>query len=63
MTLLNVYNCWVDAGMCEDWAKVHFLNQKELERAYEIRSQLEALMDLHEVPIISCGGRYEMTGT
>ena len=55
--MLNVYNHWLSAGMYEEWAMEHFLNQKELERAYEIRNQLVALMDMNEVPIISCGGR------
>ena len=55
LTLLNAYNAWKDNGMAEEWAREHFVHQKELERASDIRNQLLALMNLHGVPILSAG--------
>lgn len=57
LTLLNVYSAWRYHGMSEDWSRANFINQKELERAYDIRNQLLALMHLHGVEINSCEGR------
>jgi len=55
LTLLNVYTAWRANEMSEEWSKEHYVHQKELERAYDIRNQLAALMKLHSVPIISAG--------
>jgi len=55
LTFLHVYNAWMENKRSEDWSKEHYLHHKELERAYDIRNQLLALMKLHGVPIISAG--------
>jgi len=55
MTLLNVFNAWQANGMSEKWSGQNFVHQKELEKACEIRKQLEALMKIHGVPMLSAG--------
>jgi len=55
LTLLKVWRAWRGAGMSEAWSKDHYVHQKELERANDIRNQLVALMNLHGVPILSAG--------
>merc|ERR1711909_26099 len=55
LTLLNVFNEWKSNGMSEQWSLTNYINQKELEKALEIRKQLQALLKIHRVPIISAG--------
>jgi len=45
LTLLNVFTEWIHAGCCPEWAAQHCLNQKELERAADIRGELTRVMD------------------
>lgn len=55
MTLLNVFNEWRANGMSNKWSLENFINQKELEKALDIRKQLEVLLRIHSVPVISTG--------
>lgn len=52
-----MYDCWRKSGMDEGWARENYLNQKELEKAVDIRGQLLSVMNLHGVPVISSEGR------
>jgi hypothetical protein len=41
--------------MSEEWSITNYIHQKELEKALDIRKQLEVLMKIHGVPITSVG--------
>ena len=41
--------------MSNKWSLENFINQKELEKALDIRKQLEVLLRIHSVPVISAG--------
>ncbi|KAL1625005.1 hypothetical protein SLS54_003732 [Diplodia seriata] len=55
LTLLNIWNQWVDSDFSYVWAKENFLQQKSLSRARDVRDQLSRLCDRVEVNITSCG--------
>jgi ATP-dependent RNA helicase DHX8/PRP22 len=44
MTLLNVYDAWIDAGATADWCSSNFVQHRALRDAKEIRSQLERIL-------------------
>ncbi|KAK4219723.1 Pre-mRNA-splicing factor ATP-dependent RNA helicase-like protein cdc28 [Rhypophila decipiens] len=57
LTLLNVYNQWVDADYSPIWAKENFLTQRSLTRARDVRDQLAKLCDrILEGADSTCGG-------
>lgn len=57
LTLLNVYNQWVDADYSPIWAKENFLTQRSLTRARDVRDQLAKLCDrILEGSTSTCGG-------
>jgi pre-mRNA-splicing factor ATP-dependent RNA helicase DHX16 len=55
LTLLNVWNQWVDADFSPIWAKENFLQQRSLTRARDVRDQLAKLCERVEVAMSSCG--------
>lgn len=55
LTLLNVWNQWVDSDFSYVWAKENFLQQRSLTRARDVRDQLAKLCDRVEVTVTSCG--------
>lgn len=55
LTLLNVWNQWVDSDFSTIWAKENFLQQRSLTRARDVRDQLAKLCDRVEVAISTCG--------
>ncbi|KAJ4522728.1 hypothetical protein HRR78_000215 [Exophiala dermatitidis] len=57
LTLLNVFQEWVDSDYSYVWAKENFLQQRSLTRARDVRDQLARLCDRVEVDASkSCGG-------
>lgn len=56
LTLLNVYNQWVETDYSVDWCYENFVQIRALTRARDIRDQLEALMERVEVELISNAG-------
>merc|ERR1711939_774341 len=57
LSLLNVWNEWVDTDYSIVWAKENFLQQRSLTRARDVRDQLARLCDRVEVDASkSCGG-------
>ncbi|KAK1756842.1 Pre-mRNA-splicing factor ATP-dependent RNA helicase-like protein cdc28 [Echria macrotheca] len=57
LTLLNVFNQWVDADYSPIWAKENFLTHRSLVRARDVRDQLAKLCDrILEGSESSCGG-------
>jgi pre-mRNA-splicing factor ATP-dependent RNA helicase DHX16 len=55
LTLLNIWNQWVDSDFSTIWAKENFLDQRSLKRARDIRDQLAKLCDRVEVTMSTCG--------
>ncbi|RFU29796.1 hypothetical protein B7463_g6538, partial [Scytalidium lignicola] len=55
LTLLNIWNQWVDSDFSYVWAKENFLQQRSLTRARDIRDQLAKLCERVEVSMSSCG--------
>lgn len=56
LTLLNVYNTFVQKKKEKQWCNQLYLNYKGLLRASEIRNQLRKLLVKCKVPIVSCEG-------
>ncbi|PBP15338.1 helicase associated domain-containing protein [Diplocarpon rosae] len=55
LTLLNIFNQWVDNDFSPIWAKENFLQQRSLTRARDIRDQIAKLCERVEVTMSSCG--------
>ncbi|KAJ5117074.1 Pre-mRNA-splicing factor ATP-dependent RNA helicase-like protein cdc28 [Penicillium atrosanguineum] len=55
LTLLNIWNQWVDSDFSVVWAKENFLQQRSLTRARDVRDQLAKLCDRVEVSVSTCG--------
>ncbi|KAF7594299.1 hypothetical protein BBP40_009699 [Aspergillus hancockii] len=55
LTLLNIWNQWVDSDFSFVWAKENFLQQRSLTRARDVRDQLAKLCDRVEVTVSTCG--------
>lgn len=55
LTLLNIWNQWVDSDFSHVWAKENFLDLRSLQRARDVRDQLAALCERVEVVPSSCG--------
>lgn len=56
LTLLNIYNQWVDADFSPIWAKENFVQQRSLTRARDVRDQLSKLCERILDGLSSCGG-------
>jgi pre-mRNA-splicing factor ATP-dependent RNA helicase DHX16 len=56
ITLLNIYNQWVDSDYSPIWAKENFLQQRSLTRARDIRDQLAKLCERVLEGSSTCGG-------
>jgi pre-mRNA-splicing factor ATP-dependent RNA helicase DHX16 len=56
MTLLRIWNEWVDSDYSFVWAKENFLQQRSLTRARDVRDQLARLCDRVEVDATSSVG-------
>ena len=55
LTLLNIWNQWVDSDFSYVWARENFLQQRSLTRARDVRDQLAKLCDRVEVSVSTCG--------
>lgn len=56
MSLLNIWNEWVDSDYSYVWAKENFLQQRSLSRARDVRDQLARLCERVEVDATSSVG-------
>ncbi|KAF2426178.1 P-loop containing nucleoside triphosphate hydrolase protein [Tothia fuscella] len=61
LTLMQVYNTWVEADYSITWCKENFVQYRSLQRARLVREQLEALCERIEIPPeTTCGaGDYD----
>lgn len=55
LTYLNIWNQFVESGYDPLWCRENFLQYRTLNRAREVREQLEKLADRVEVPPSTCG--------
>ncbi|EFC50397.1 predicted protein [Naegleria gruberi] len=53
LTLLNVFNEWVETGYSIPWCHQHFIQERSMLRAKKIREQLVQLMEKVEIELIS----------
>lgn len=53
LSLLNIWNAWVDTDFSYVWARENFLQQRSLSRARDVRDQLARLCDRVEVTVNS----------
>ncbi len=53
LTLLNVYNQWVDTDYSSQWCMENFIQYRSMKRARDIRDQLEALLERVEIEVVS----------
>ncbi|KAH0602679.1 uncharacterized protein H6S33_008329 [Morchella sextelata] len=56
VTLLNIWNQWVDTNFSYVWARENFLQFRSLGRARDVRDQLHRLCERVEVEVVACGG-------
>jgi pre-mRNA-splicing factor ATP-dependent RNA helicase DHX16 len=55
LSILSIWNQWVDSDFSPIWAKENFLQQRSLQKARDARDQLSRLCDRVEVTMSSCG--------
>ncbi|KAH8108469.1 P-loop containing nucleoside triphosphate hydrolase protein [Phellopilus nigrolimitatus] len=60
LTLLNVYSQWKSHGYRDEWGMRHFLHPKLLRKAREVRAQLEDIMKMQKMDIISAGTDFDI---
>jgi len=60
LTLLHVYNQWKMHGYLDSWCTKHFLHSKSLRRAKEIREQLQDIMRVQKIELVSCGTDWDV---
>lgn len=60
LTLLHVYTQWIHNRKSSVWCAKHFLHGKALEKAHEVREQLEQIMTQHKMPVESCGTDWDL---
>lgn len=53
LTLLNVYDQWVETGYSTQWCFENFIQHRSMKRARDVREQLEGLMERVEIEISS----------
>ncbi|GFR16083.1 pre-mRNA-splicing factor ATP-dependent RNA helicase DHX16 [Trichonephila clavata] len=53
LTLLNVYNQWVEADYSTQWCFENYIQHRSMKRARDVREQLEGLMDRVEIELVS----------
>ncbi|ERF73757.1 Pre-mRNA-splicing factor ATP-dependent RNA helicase-like protein cdc28 [Endocarpon pusillum Z07020] len=52
LSLLNIWNEWVDSDFSYVWSRENFLQQRSLNRARDVRDQLARLCDANNLPPI-----------
>lgn len=55
LTLLNVYNQWLETDFSTQWCFENFIQHRSMRRARDVRDQLQGLMERVEMEIVSSG--------
>ena len=53
LTLLNVYNQWLETNYSTQWCFENFIQHRSMKRARDVRDQLVALVERVEIPLVS----------
>jgi pre-mRNA-splicing factor ATP-dependent RNA helicase DHX16 len=53
LTLLKVYNQWVETDYSTQWCFENFIQHRSMKRARDVRDQLVALVERVEIPLVS----------
>ncbi|CAG4944483.1 unnamed protein product [Colias eurytheme] len=53
LTLMNVYNQWVESEYSVQWCYENFIQYRSMKRARDVRDQLAGLMDRVEIEMVS----------
>ncbi|CDI73657.1 Helicase associated domain HA2 containing protein, related [Eimeria praecox] len=59
LTLLNVYDQWLDTGYSVAWCYENFVQHRSMQRARDVREQLQGLLERVELEEKSCEGADE----
>ncbi|XP_055303004.1 pre-mRNA-splicing factor ATP-dependent RNA helicase DHX16 [Sitodiplosis mosellana] len=54
LSLLNVYNQWVETDYSTQWCYENFIQYRSMKRARDVRDQLVGLMERVEIDMVSC---------
>jgi pre-mRNA-splicing factor ATP-dependent RNA helicase DHX38/PRP16 len=60
LTFLHLYTQWKANGYSDGWCVRHFLHPKSMRRAKEIRDQLNDIMKMQKMSLISCGTDWDV---
>jgi pre-mRNA-splicing factor ATP-dependent RNA helicase DHX38/PRP16 len=60
LTFLHVYTQWRANGHSDGWCIRHFLHPKSMRRAKEIRDQLNDIMKMQKMNLVSCGTDWDV---
>ncbi|XP_064455266.1 ATP-dependent RNA helicase DHX8-like [Ornithodoros turicata] len=55
LTLLKVYNMWVDTNMSREWCYDNFVQHRRLQQARSVRNQLCSVLTRRNFEVTSCG--------
>lgn len=58
LMLLNVWNEWVDTDFSTQWCFENYIQHRSMNRARDVRDQLEGLMERVEIELISDPGNH-----
>ena len=53
ITLMNIYNQWVETGHSTQWCFENYIQHRSMKRARDVREQLEGLLDRVEIEPVS----------
>lgn len=53
LSLLNIWNNWVESGFDSNWCYDNFIQVRSMKRARDVRDQVVSLMNRVEIPLIS----------
>lgn len=57
LTLLNVYNGWINSHRSRAWCSENFVQERTMRRVAEVRQQLVSIMQKHHHLVVLCGPR------
>ncbi|XP_014768060.1 probable ATP-dependent RNA helicase DHX35 [Octopus bimaculoides] len=60
ITMVNVYNAFLEHNKSSQWCAENYLNLKGLNRACNIRNQLKQMLKKFKVQLVSCGDNTEL---
>lgn len=59
LTLLNVYNAWINHRCSKQWCEENYVQDRSMRRAKDIKVQLCNIFKKYGHPVVSCGRDYD----